>query len=143
MLRPFAIAWGLSGILISIALLGHVPTSGPATNLDQSATHVTANVQNFHSPRLEQNLVRYCTAQMGECGKVVADGFCQSQCFDKAFTFRRDKDQIDQTTGFRQIKCWHPTNGLTYNQQVRANVSVFAKNQVFPVSCAVNRCQSI
>jgi hypothetical protein len=143
MLRSFAAITGLSGMLIAVALLGRVSTSEPATNLNQSSTHVTANVRSFHSPRLEDKIVRYCSAQMRQCGKLVADGFCRSQGFEAALTFQRDRDHIDQTTSFRQIRCWHPTNRSAYNQQVRANVSVFAKNQVFPVSCALNVCLSI
>jgi hypothetical protein len=146
MVKPFAIAAAIGGTFIWNALAGHhlpISQSAGVIKTGQVDTHLTAGVRSFHSPQLNGRAVRYCSAGMRQCGKNVADNFCRSRGFKEAFTFQRDRDHIDQTTSFLQIKCWHPNNRSAYNQQVRANVSVFAKNQVFPVSCAVNLCLSI
>jgi hypothetical protein len=80
-----------------------------------------AAVRNFFSPKLEDARVAFCLQSSGQCGKPVADAWCQVNGFDEAVLFQREEIPAealatlypdtgqrchDETClGFRQIKC--------------------------------------
>ena len=80
-----------------------------------------ADVRNFFSPTLQDARVAFCLQSSGECGKPVADAWCQDNGFDEAVLFQREEIRgnvlatfypdtgarcADETClGFRQIKC--------------------------------------
>ena len=80
-----------------------------------------AGVRSFFSPQLEDARVAFCTQSSEECGKPVADAWCQVNGFDEAVLFQREEipgDILatlypdtgarcdDETcTSFHQIKC--------------------------------------
>ena len=82
-----------------------------------------AAVRNFFSPQLEDARVAFCMQSREECGKPVADAWCQVNGFDEAVLFQRaempslatlytDTGALcseDTCVGFHQIKC--RTNG--------------------------------
>ena len=79
-----------------------------------------AEVRNFFSPQVEDARVAFCM-QSGECGKPVADAWCQVNGFDEAVLFQRQEtpDGLlailysdtgarcsgETCTSFLQIKC--------------------------------------
>ena len=79
-----------------------------------------AEVRNFFSPQVEDARVAFCM-QSGECGKPVADAWCQGNGFDEAVLFQRQETSgellailysdtgarcAEETcTSFHQIKC--------------------------------------
>jgi hypothetical protein len=50
-----------------------------------------AGVRNFFSPQLEDALLAFCLETSGECGKPVADAWCQVNGFDEAVLFQRQE----------------------------------------------------
>ena len=80
-----------------------------------------AGVRNFFSPQFEDALLAFCLETSGECGKPVADAWCQVNGFDEAVLFQRqevpgevlatlypDTGAIcatDTCTSFHRIKC--------------------------------------
>lgn len=80
-----------------------------------------ADVRNFFSPQVEDARVAFCMQSSGECGKPVADAWCQGNGFDEAVLFQRQEIPGDllailySDTGarcsdetcisFHQIKC--------------------------------------
>ena len=82
-----------------------------------------ADVRNFFSPQLADARVAFCMQSSDECGKPVADAWCQVNGFDEAVLFQRaempslatlytDTGALcseDTCVGFHQIKC--RTNG--------------------------------
>jgi hypothetical protein len=90
-----------------------------ATLMLQSAA-ADAEVRNFFSPQVAEARVAFCL-QSGECGKPVADAWCQVNGFDEAVLFQRQETRgealailysdtgarcSDETcTSYHQIKC--------------------------------------
>lgn len=85
-----------------------------------SSTSVSkAAARAFFGPTLDGQRIAFCLQSDEECGKPVADAWCQSQGFDKALLFERDLTAAlhvlhmdtglscsgEVCTGFRQIKC--------------------------------------
>jgi hypothetical protein len=80
-----------------------------------------AAVRNFFSPKFEEARVAFCLQSNDQCGKPVADAWCQANGFDEAVLFQREEipaealatlypdtgQRCDDETcvGFRQIKC--------------------------------------
>ena len=80
-----------------------------------------AAVRNFFSPQLEDARVAFCMQSREECGKPVADAWCQVNGFDEAVLFQRaeipgnvlatlysDTGAVcaeETCIGFHQIKC--------------------------------------
>jgi len=80
-----------------------------------------ADVRNFFSPQLADARVAFCMQSSGECGKPVADAWCQVNGFDEAVLFQREEVPGDllatlypdtgarcddaTCTSFHQIKC--------------------------------------
>jgi len=80
-----------------------------------------ADVRNFFSPQVEDARVAFCMQSGEECGKPVADAWCQVNGFDEAVLFQRQEAPgdllathytdtgarcADETcTSFLQIKC--------------------------------------
>jgi hypothetical protein len=80
-----------------------------------------AAVRNFFSPQMQDARVAFCMESSGECGKPVADAWCQVNGFDEAVLFQREEIPgnvlatiypdtgahcADETCiGFHQIKC--------------------------------------
>lgn len=91
-----------------------------ATALMLHAATAQAEVRNFFSPQVADAHVAFCM-QSGECGKPVADAWCQVNGFDEAVLFQRQETPGDllailysdtgarcsgeTCTSFRQIKC--------------------------------------
>ena len=135
MVKLFAIAAAINGAFILNAIAAdHLPISQSAgvIKTGEVNTHLAAGVRSFHSPQLSGGAVRYCSADMRQCGKNVADNFCRNRGFKEGFTFQRDQDEGDDTVGFRQIKCWYPTSPTAFRSKA-GNITVLAKNQVFPI----------
>jgi hypothetical protein len=86
----------------------------------QAAT-ADAAVRNFFSPKLAEARVAFCPQSNDQCGKPVADAWCQVNGFDEAVLFQREEIpgdvlatlypdtgalcDADTCLGFRQIKC--------------------------------------
>ncbi len=84
------------------------------------AAPASAEVRNFFSPQLADARVAFCM-QSGECGKPVADAWCQVNGFEEAVLFQRQETSGDMLailysdtgarcsgetcTTFHQIKC--------------------------------------
>jgi hypothetical protein len=80
-----------------------------------------AGVRNFFSPHLEDARIAFCMQSSDECGKSVADAWCQVNGFDEAVLFQRQEipgdvlatlypdtgARCDDETcvSFHQIKC--------------------------------------
>lgn len=91
-----------------------------ATALMLHTATAQAEVRNFFSPQVADAHVAFCM-QSGECGKPVADAWCQVNGFDEAVLFQRQETPGDllailysdtgarcsgeTCTSFRQIKC--------------------------------------
>lgn len=91
-----------------------------ATALMLHTATAQAEVRNFFSPQVADAHVAFCM-QSGECGKPVADAWCQGNGFDEAVLFQRQETPGDllailysdtgarcsgeTCTSFRQIKC--------------------------------------
>ena len=92
----------------------------PGAMMVQGAT-ANADVRNFFSPQVEDARLSFCMQSSEECGKPVADAWCQVNGFDEAVLFQRqetpgDLQAIlysdtgarcsgDSCTSFHQIKC--------------------------------------
>jgi hypothetical protein len=80
-----------------------------------------AGVRNFFSPQLQDARVAFCMQSREECGKPVADAWCQVNGFEEAVLFQREEVRGDllatlypdtgalcddeTCTSFHQIKC--------------------------------------
>jgi hypothetical protein len=73
---------------------------------DRLQTRVETNARNFVSPRRNGNRVAFCLLDKLECGKQVANAFCESLGFTEAINFQRDRAiSHSPRRVFRQIKC--------------------------------------
>jgi hypothetical protein len=86
----------------------------------QSAT-ADAGVRNFFSPQVENARLSFCLQSSDQCGKPVADAWCQVNGFEEAVLFQREEVRGDilatmypdtgarcdaeTCTSFHQIKC--------------------------------------
>ena len=80
-----------------------------------------ADVRNFFSPQLQEARVAFCVQSGEECGKPVADAWCQVNGFEEAVLFQREevpgnvlatlysdtgaRCDAETCTSFHQIKC--------------------------------------
>ena len=80
-----------------------------------------ADVRNFFTPQLADARVAFCMQSSDECGKPVADAWCQVNGFDEAVLFQREevpgavlatlypdtgaRCSAETCTSFHQIKC--------------------------------------
>jgi hypothetical protein len=80
-----------------------------------------AGVRNFFSPQVEDARLGFCLQSSDECGKPVADAFCQVNGFEEAVLFQREEVRggilatmypdtgarcdAETCTSFHQIKC--------------------------------------
>jgi len=92
-----------------------------ATALMLYSSAAQAEVRNFFSPQVADARVAFCMQSSEECGKPVADAWCQVNGFDEAVLFQRQEVPrdlhatlytdtgahcADETcTSFHQIKC--------------------------------------
>ena len=73
-------------------------------------------VRNFERPRQNGNRLGFCTAA-GQCGKPAADDFCQSNDFEGALTFQRDRmEGHSAVLRFLRIKCWRSKHARRVEQ---------------------------
>lgn len=86
-----------------------------------SSAAAEAGVRNFFSPQVEDARLGFCLQSSDECGKPVADAFCQVNGFDEAVLFQREevsggilatmypdtgaRCDAETCTSFHQIKC--------------------------------------
>lgn len=91
-----------------------------ATALMLHSAAAGAEVRNFFSPQVADARVAFCM-ESGECGKPVADAWCQVNGFDEAVLFQREETpgellailhgdtgarcSGEDCTSFHQIKC--------------------------------------
>ena len=101
-----------NSILLAGALAGAVTLQ---------AVTAEAAVRNFFSPKVAEARVAFCLQSSNQCGKPVADAWCQVNGFDEAVLFQREEItgnllatlypdtgalcDADTCIGFRQIKC--------------------------------------
>ena len=71
-----------TAIFISTALAG--------TLMLHTAT-AEAGVRNFFAPQIKDARVAFCVQSGDECGKSVADAWCQGNGFDEAVLFQREE----------------------------------------------------
>lgn len=80
-----------------------------------------AGVRNYFSPQVEDARLSFCLQSSDQCGKPVADAFCQVNGFEEAVLFQREevsggilatmypdtgaRCDADTCTSFHQIKC--------------------------------------
>jgi hypothetical protein len=92
----------------------------PGAMMLHSAT-ADAGVRNFFSPQVEDARLSFCMQSSDECGKPVADAWCQVNGFDEAVLFQREEVRggilatmypdtgarcdAETCTSFHQIKC--------------------------------------
>ena len=90
-----------------------------AMTLQSAASDV--GVRNFFSPQVEDARLAFCLQSSDECGKPVADAWCQANGFDEAVLFQRAEVRggvlatmypdtgarcdAEICTSFYQIKC--------------------------------------
>lgn len=95
-------------------------TAAMATALMLCSAAAQAEVRNFFAPQVADAHVAFCM-ESGECGKPVADAWCQVNGFDEAVLFQRQETPSellailysdtgarcsgDTCTSFHQIKC--------------------------------------
>jgi hypothetical protein len=92
----------------------------PGAMMLHSAT-ADAGVRNFFSPQVENARLAFCLQSSDQCGKPVADAWCQVNGFEEAVLFQREEVSGDilatmypdtgarcdaeTCTSFHQIKC--------------------------------------
>jgi hypothetical protein len=85
--------------------------------------------RSFSQPKVMGNAVDHCLEANAGCGKPAADAFCRSQGYEKALSFRLERDParisltmaIDsgrtlrgpEAQPFQIVKCWRPNDAPT------------------------------
>jgi hypothetical protein len=94
--------------------------------LSAGTAQAGASIRVYTLPQQDGYLLSSCLEANGDCGKPAADAWCQSNGFEGALTFQRERreaitrmlgsgafceDRVCET--FRQIKCFTPAEGVT------------------------------